>query len=59
MKHAYKYTADTTLWYDNIGLCDGADIDKVTYLLDRIGYYLAAEFHPKNNMADGYVFSRK
>jgi hypothetical protein len=59
VKHAYKYTADTTLWYDNIGLCDGADIDKVKYLLDRIGYHLVAEFHPKNNMADGYVFSRK
>lgn len=59
VKHAYKYTADTTLWYDNIGLCDGADIDKVTYLLDRIGYYLAAEFHPKNNMADGYVYIKK
>jgi hypothetical protein len=59
VKHADKYTAYTTLWYDNIGLCDGADIDKVTYLLDRIGYHLVAEFHPKNNMADGYVFSRK
>ncbi len=59
MKHAYKYTSDTTLWYDKIGLCDGADIDKVTYLLDRIGYYLAAEFHPKNNMADGYVYIKK
>lgn len=59
VKHAYKYTSDTTLWYDNIGLCDGADIDKVTYLLDRLGYYLAAEFHPKNNMADGYVYLKK
>jgi hypothetical protein len=59
VKHAYKYTADTTLWYDNIGLCDGADINKVTYLLDRVGYYLAAEFHPKNNMADGYVYIKK
>lgn len=59
VKHAYKYTAGTTLWYDNIGLSDGADINKVTYLLDRLGYYLAAEFHPKNNMADGYVYIKK